>query len=102
MTVKYAEENGIYSINCTEAVWSTDQIHAYYQDAEHKYGEIGFLKDTDFVIESNTTIYFVEYKNANIPGAANPEAFRPESGTGAFGAAGEKYFLPGIDLLGWI
>ena len=45
MTVKYAEENGIYSINCTEAVWSTDQIHAYYQDAEHKYGEIGFLKD---------------------------------------------------------
>ena len=35
MTVKYAEENRIYSINCTEAVWSTDQIHAYYQDAEH-------------------------------------------------------------------
>ena len=40
--------------------------------------KLAFLKDTDFVIESNTTIYLVEYKNANIPGAANPEAFRPE------------------------
>ena len=91
MTVKYAEENGIYSINCTEAVWSTDQIHAYYQDAEHKYGEIGFLKDTDFVIESNTTIYLVEYKNANIPGAANPEAFRPES-VNILNKVAEKYY----------
>lgn len=49
----YIEENGYYSIDCTAAVWSTNCIHDYYQDAGHKYGEIGFLKDTDFVIESD-------------------------------------------------
>ena len=45
----YIEENEYYSIDCTAAVWSTNCIHDYYQDAGHKYGEIGFLKDTDFV-----------------------------------------------------
>lgn len=49
----YIEENGYYSIDCTAAVWSTNCIHDYYQNAGHKYGEIGFLKDTDFVIESD-------------------------------------------------
>ena len=74
----YIEENGYYSIDCTAAVWSTNCIHDYYQDAGHKYGEIGFLKDTDFVIESDKAIYLVEYKNANVPGAAKPDAFQPE------------------------
>lgn len=39
----YIEENGYYSIDCTAAVWSTNCIHDYYQDAGHKYGEIGYV-----------------------------------------------------------
>lgn len=87
----YIEENGYYSIDCTAAVWSTNCIHDYYQDAGHKYGEIGFLKDTDFVIESDKAIYLVEYKNANVPGAAKPDAFRPEKDI-ILNKVAEKYF----------
>ena len=57
----------------------------------HKYGEIGFLKDTDFVIESDKAIYLVEYKNANVPGAAKPDAFRPEKDI-ILNKVAEKYF----------
>ena len=101
MPVKYKDENGFYALNCTAAVWSTNQIHDYYQDANHAYGEIGFLKDTDFVIESNTTIYLVEYKNANVPGADKPGAFKPESAN-SLNKVAEKYYdtLPCLYLLG--
>lgn len=77
MTV-YTEENGQYTLNCTAALWSTDSIHNYYQDPEHTYGLIHFLCDVDFVIETETNILLVEYKNANVPGAAHPEKFDPE------------------------
>ena len=49
------------------------------------------MKDTDFVIESDTTIYLVEYKNANVPGADNPGAFRPESAN-SLNKVAEKYY----------
>lgn len=80
MAAKYIEENGIYAFDCTAAVWSTDQIHNFYQDSAHAYGELYFLCDVDLVIESEDYIYLVEYKNANVPGAANPGAFSPDSG----------------------
>ena len=35
--------------------------------------------DVDFAIENEKNILLVEYKNANISGAANPNAFQPES-----------------------
>lgn len=78
MTV-YIEENGQYTLDCTAALWSTDSIHNYYQDSAHTYGKIHFLCDVDFVIETETNILLVEYKNANVPGAAHPESFHPES-----------------------
>lgn len=101
MTVKYTEENGRYSIDCTAAVWSTDAIHDYYQDPNHAYGDIGFLKDADFVIESSTTIYVVEYKNANISNAAKPNAFHPERPE-KLNSVAEKYYdtLHCLQLLG--
>lgn len=64
MAIKYTEENGQYSIDCTAALWSTDEIHKYYQDAAHTYGIIGFLCDVDFVIETQSHILLVEY---NLP-----------------------------------
>lgn len=78
MSAIYREENGQYSLDCSRAIWSTDKIHSYYQDPEHQYGYIGFLCDVDFVIENEKNILLVEYKNANIPGAARPMAFQPE------------------------
>ena len=39
----YKEENGVYQIDCSAAVWSTDQIYNLY----HTAGV--FLKDADFV-----------------------------------------------------
>jgi hypothetical protein len=68
----YTEENGVYQIDCTNAVWSTDQIHTDYQATHHN-----ILSDVDFVIEVEDFIYLVEYKNANIPNADNPEGFKP-------------------------
>lgn len=78
MSAVYIEENGQYALDCSAAVWSTDEIHSCYQDPEHSYGHIGFLCDVDFVIENEHHILLVEYKNASIPGAANPAAFQPE------------------------
>lgn len=67
----YTEENGIYCIDCSKAIWSTDQVH-------EKYKAIGnFLNDVDFIIETKDRIILVEYKNANIEGASKPEAFKP-------------------------
>ena len=36
------------------------------------------ISDVDFLIEDDKYLYLVEYKNACVPGAANPEAFNPE------------------------
>lgn len=79
MAVKYTEENGQYTIDCTAALWSTDEIHNCYQDRSHTYGMIGFLCDVDFIIETQIHILLVEYKNSAIPGAAHPERFNPSS-----------------------
>ena len=92
MAVKYIEENGIYAFDCTAAVWSTDQIHNYYQDTTHTYGELNFMCDVDLVIESEDYIFLVEYKNANVAGASNPEALRPDSGNKLENVA-KKYFV---------
>lgn len=77
MAVIYTEENGQYTLDCTLAMWSTDQVHTYYQDSSHTYGNLSLLCDVDFVIENESHILLVEYKNASIPGAANPGAFKP-------------------------
>lgn len=79
MAAIYTEENGQYSLNCTAAIWSTDEIHNCFQDPTHSYGIIGFLCDVDFVIENENYMLLVEYKNANLHGAAHPERFNPSS-----------------------
>lgn len=71
MSYVFVEENGIYSIDCTNAVWATDKIHADYQKAGIH------IKDVDFLIETDSHLIMVEYKNADIPGVKKPEAFRP-------------------------
>ena len=67
------EENGFYQIDCTNAVWATDAIHQDYHDAGLH------IHDVDFLIENEDTIFLIDYKNANIPGAASPNSFQPAS-----------------------
>lgn len=67
----FTEENNCYCFDCTQSLWATDQIHQAYAFTE------GSLNDVDFVIETEEKIFMVEYKNASISGAVNPEAFQP-------------------------
>ena len=73
MDKKFVEENGIYQIDCSEALWATDQIYEAYHNAGVQ------RKDSDFLVEDKKTLYLIEYKNANINNAEKPEAFKPEA-----------------------
>ena len=68
----FVEENGMYCIDCTKSVWATDEINKVFHTAGVQ------LKDVDFLIESQEKIYMVEYKNASVKNAVNPNAFHPE------------------------
>lgn len=69
----HTEENGVYTLDCSAALWSTDQIHNLY----HSSGV--FLCDVDFIAETPDFLLLIEYKNADIPNAANAGAFNPSS-----------------------
>lgn len=69
----YVEENQVYQIDCSAAVWSTDLWHSL------KNNVCGTLRDVDWIIEDKDVLYLVEYKNANVAGAANPGAYNPHS-----------------------
>ena len=69
----FVEENGLYAFDCTAAIWATDKMHDDYHNAGIH------INDTDLLIEEDTEILMVEYKNANIACAADPSAFQPES-----------------------
>ena len=72
MPDRLIEENGRYALDCHNALWATDQIHAAYQRAKVR------LNDVDFVLETENLLILVEYKNAQICGAAHPELFNPQ------------------------
>ncbi|GHS93143.1 hypothetical protein AGMMS50276_02740 [Synergistales bacterium] len=61
----FVEENGFYRLDCTSAVWATDGLHNIYHSSNIA------LSDVDFISESEENLYLIEYKNANIPQAAN-------------------------------
>lgn len=67
--MQYTEENGVYQIDCSKAVWSTNMIHASFSRDTSS-----FLSDVDFAIETDDKLILVEYKNANIPNASKPQA----------------------------
>lgn len=91
----FIEENGVYEIDCTQAIWATDQMHEAYHTAGIP------LKDSDFIIENETELYMVEYKNAIIPNAVNAEAFHPEDSK-RFQGVVQKFYdsLHYLNLLG--
>ncbi len=70
----FEDENHIYQIDFSAAIWATDQLHETFQ-----HNTSSLLSDVDFVAETEDEILLVEYKNAAIPGASNPAAFQPGS-----------------------
>jgi len=67
----YVEENKHYSFDFTNAIWSSDRLNQLYKLVH------SLLSDVDFMAETENGIIFLEYKNANILGASNPQAFAP-------------------------
>lgn len=56
----FIDENGEYGLDCSKAIWATDQMHQIYHEASVP------LSDVDFVIEDvGAVMMLIEYKNAN-------------------------------------
>ena len=72
MSQIFGDENHSCKIDFSAALWATDSIH----DIFHAAG-LFILRDVDFVAETENELLLVEYKNANLPQASHPEAFRP-------------------------
>lgn len=89
------EENGIYGVDHTNAIWATNEIQKTYHNAKLH------LKNADFVIETQFEILIMEYKNATIASAVSPKAFHPMEDK-SVNAIALKFYgsLPYLDLLG--
>ena len=72
MSQIFYDENHSCEIDFSAAAWATDQLNRIFHRAK-----LSILHDVDFVAETENEILLVEYKNANLPNAAKPEAFRP-------------------------
>lgn len=64
------EENGYYEIDCSKAVWATDEHHNLY----HEY-TAAMLSDVDWIIETKDRVLFVEYKNGKV--YSSNQSFNP-------------------------
>jgi hypothetical protein len=67
----FTDENRSCELDITKAVWATDQLNTFFHQAKT------ILSDVDFIIETQTEILFIEYKNACLPGASHAERFKP-------------------------
>ena len=72
MTQIFCDENHSCEIDFSVADWATNQLNNIFHRAK-----LSILHDVDFVVETENEILLVEYKNANLPNAAKPEAFHP-------------------------
>ena len=51
----FTDENEEYGLDCSQAIWASDQLHQIYHDAKVQ------LSDADFMIEnSEKPIYFIQ------------------------------------------
>lgn len=68
----FTDENKSYQFDFSKSVSATNQLNKIYHNAKIA------LSDVDFIVELDESILFIEYKNANIKNASNPEAFKPK------------------------
>lgn len=96
MNKVFVEENCVYQIDCTKAIWATDAVHEIYR--ANKVG----LKDIDFIIEQENNILLLEYKNAAIGRAVEHGSNFNPNAEKIINNIPEKYFdtLHYLNLLG--
>ena len=63
----FIEENRLFKIDCSKAI-EIIELH-------DEYHKTNILSDVDLIIIDESSITFMEYKNSNVPNAANPKAF---------------------------
>lgn len=56
----FTDENEEYGLDCSQAIWASDQLHQIYHDAKVQ------LSDADFMIENSENVVIMEYKNTNM------------------------------------
>lgn len=61
MDMIFTEEHKHYQLDCSKAVWATDEVHEIYREAK-----VSALSDVDFIIETEEKLILVEYKNGKI------------------------------------
>lgn len=59
MSKVFIEENKVYKLDCSNALWATDEVHEVYRANKV------ILKDVDFIIEQDENLILLEYKNGN-------------------------------------
>ena len=69
----FHDENYSCEIDFSAADWATDRLNDIFHRAK-----LNLFHDVDFVAETESEILLVEYKNANLPNAVNPDAFKPK------------------------
>lgn len=85
------EENGHFQFDCIAAEMVVE-LHSVMKRLP--------LSDVDFIAQMNQEILFVEYKNANVPGAAEPHAMLGKIRHGDFYTKIAKKFYDSL-LLYW-
>ena len=70
----FEEENHVYQFDFSKANWAINSLHDVFS-----HNIVSILSDVDFIAETDNCLILVEYKNSNIPGAVNPEAFNLQS-----------------------
>lgn len=54
----FTEENGLYQIDCSKAVWATDELNYQYHAANC------MLSDVDWVVETNKRLQILNMVNS--------------------------------------
>jgi len=72
----YIEENGIYQIDLSSAIWSVGNLRDVYCSIGNT------LSDVDFIAETEDAVFLIEYKNTEIENATDPNAFEEKIKSG--------------------
>lgn len=97
MNKVFVEENGVYQIDCTKALWATDAVYEIYHN-----NKVSLLKDIDFIVEEDRNIILMEYKNGNNPKAIAHGNYYNPNNADSIKKIAEKYFdtLHYLNLMG--
>lgn len=97
MNKVFVEENGVYQIDCTKAIWATYAVHEVYHN-----NKVSLLKDIDFIVEEGQKIILIEYKNGNNPKAIAHGIYYNPNNSDSIQKIAKKYFdtLHYLHLLG--